>query len=417
MESGDLTSWKDIADHLGVNVRTAQRWEPERGLPVRRLGGHHGRVAASIAELEVWRRAAAHKPLWWNNLALVRAYAVTITLVLVLGAATSLALVWGPWGPGIPSSLQLSGSDLMVSDRKGGELWRRTLSERPDPEADRAHQQRSRVWFGRFGREREVSTLFALIPIPPGNKGHALYCFSQKGDQRWEFKPGRRVAEGSREFPSLYQIRDFRTFPSPARDGKTWIAVASVHAWQHPSQVAFLDHQGRLLHEYWHSGHLDTLEIEDLDRDGYPEILLAGVAHPRRQATLVVLSTRRMAESPPSQQPEPVHLEGIRPRFEQTAALFPRTTLNEKFEQHNAAYSVDFVDNSIIVLVKEEMRDPNPYLLYRLTRDPRVLDVQPSPAIQSRYRELKAAGLLNHELSEALVAGLGRGVQVLRYGP
>ena len=35
----ELTSWKEIAEFLEVSVRTAQRWESDGGLPVRRLGG------------------------------------------------------------------------------------------------------------------------------------------------------------------------------------------------------------------------------------------------------------------------------------------------------------------------------------------------------------------------------------------
>lgn len=35
-----LVGWKEIAQTLGnISVRTAQRWEQRRGLPVRRVGG------------------------------------------------------------------------------------------------------------------------------------------------------------------------------------------------------------------------------------------------------------------------------------------------------------------------------------------------------------------------------------------
>ena len=34
-----LTSWKEIANHLQVTVRTAQLWEKQRDLPVRRVPG------------------------------------------------------------------------------------------------------------------------------------------------------------------------------------------------------------------------------------------------------------------------------------------------------------------------------------------------------------------------------------------
>lgn len=50
--SKELTSWKEIADYLGVAERTAQKWESERGLPVRRLPGPKGRVSADPADLD-----------------------------------------------------------------------------------------------------------------------------------------------------------------------------------------------------------------------------------------------------------------------------------------------------------------------------------------------------------------------------
>ena len=48
----ELTSWKEIGEFLGVSARTAQKWELERGLPVRRLPGLKGRVSADPVELE-----------------------------------------------------------------------------------------------------------------------------------------------------------------------------------------------------------------------------------------------------------------------------------------------------------------------------------------------------------------------------
>jgi hypothetical protein len=51
-----LTSWKDIARHLGKSVRTVQRWESELGLPVRRPQGvnHKSSVVARRADLDAW---------------------------------------------------------------------------------------------------------------------------------------------------------------------------------------------------------------------------------------------------------------------------------------------------------------------------------------------------------------------------
>lgn len=58
-----LDSWKDIASYLGRDVRTVQRWESERRLPVHRLpGGDRPRVYALKSELDVWLRTNPAEP-------------------------------------------------------------------------------------------------------------------------------------------------------------------------------------------------------------------------------------------------------------------------------------------------------------------------------------------------------------------
>jgi CheY-like chemotaxis protein len=52
-----LTGWKNIANHLKCGVRSAQRWEVEFGLPVRRpAGGDRHLVFAFSEELDEWVR-------------------------------------------------------------------------------------------------------------------------------------------------------------------------------------------------------------------------------------------------------------------------------------------------------------------------------------------------------------------------
>ena len=53
MNTSLLTSWKEIAAHLGKGVRTVQRWERELGLPVRRPDRQHS-IVAFPSELDEW---------------------------------------------------------------------------------------------------------------------------------------------------------------------------------------------------------------------------------------------------------------------------------------------------------------------------------------------------------------------------
>src|SRR5437867_465337 len=82
-----LTGWKEIAQHLGVEVRTAQRWERERGLPVERSEGDRGRVTADGATLDRWRQANISKPKVWTNVRILQVYCLTVTSVALVGWA------------------------------------------------------------------------------------------------------------------------------------------------------------------------------------------------------------------------------------------------------------------------------------------------------------------------------------------
>ena len=50
-----LHSWKEIASHMGIGVRTAQRYEVLYGLPVHRPAGKdRSSVLAFADELDAW---------------------------------------------------------------------------------------------------------------------------------------------------------------------------------------------------------------------------------------------------------------------------------------------------------------------------------------------------------------------------
>jgi TolB-like protein len=105
-----IESWKAIARYLDRDVRSVQRWERERGLPVYRMPGEKGAVFAYESELERWRHSRAGEtglairageipdsgpadapkgvaaiPLWWLLIAAV--------LLAAVGAVVAVSLL------------------------------------------------------------------------------------------------------------------------------------------------------------------------------------------------------------------------------------------------------------------------------------------------------------------------------------
>src|SRR5437867_4443438 len=126
-ETGELCSWKEIAAHLGVTVRTAQKWEHERGLAVRHLpGSRRGRVLITIGELDAWKQSSTG-PATGTAPALKRhvAWRWFVSLAVVMLLALIAVLAWPR--AGAPARFRIEHNALVVTDEHGRELWRKTF--------------------------------------------------------------------------------------------------------------------------------------------------------------------------------------------------------------------------------------------------------------------------------------------------
>jgi len=330
VQARELTSWKEIAAHLGVSVRTAQRWAGERGLPVRKLGGPRGRVLVTVKELEEWRLDAGRRVGWWDDLSLFRFTAVAITVAALAALAVVVTFYFARWRPGPPAQVRLEGPHLVVMDRRGVERWRHAFPA-PPVEPFKCAFSRGQVFF--------------VSPSAEGRAaGQPLYCFSDNGRLLWKYEP----APKSPQHPPPYDFRGLQVLP----DGH--VATAYVHHYGSPSQVAILDAEGRLLAEYWYPGHVANECLKVFDG----QVLVGGLDYARRQATLVALD---------------LHL---RPRAE---IRFPRAVRNDLGEWGNTVTELVHGSQSLDVHLRE--RPWADGLVYRFDREWKVTDVMATQAV------------------------------------
>jgi hypothetical protein len=128
--------------------------------------------------------------------------------------------------------------------------------------------------------------------------------------------------------------------------------VVSFHGVEHPAQVTALSLQGKVLGEYWHSGHLIKGVIADLEHDGREELYLAGILNSAGSATIVVLDPRELAGA--SQESDPAfHLEGFAAGNEVARIILPESEVTRQTKEFPTAIGMSQRNGKLRLVVRQ----------------------------------------------------------------
>jgi len=431
LEGDELNTWPQIAEALGVSVRTAQKYEQSANLPVYRIaGGEKARVWAYRSELIAWRHKSAVGTAAEPSGAQAGHPAATIGAPTrpvgrwwIAAAAFGVALLAVAWSLARPepepAGFRTAGNDLVILDAHGRDMWRHSFPRALDHEAytDNDHGD-GMVRFFDINGDGHAEVLVNYQPVDWQTGGTSLYCFSRTGKLLWQFVPGRPLRDRSQYLEPFYFARETIFLPS-ANPALGRIVTTGIHARSHPSEVAILDPSGHVTGEYWHSGHIPHVAAADIDGDGVPEILVAGVADGYNQATLVALDSRHVAGA--STQPEGDHrqIQGLPTGSEKVVILFPKTCVTKRMAEHNRAVDIRLIGDTIQVFVMEDVAERHPrqpYIIYTFERRLKLINVTVSDQFVSYHKTLEGDGRLDHAWTPAEAEALYN-VVVLRPHP
>jgi transcriptional regulator with XRE-family HTH domain len=298
--------------------------------------------------------------------------------------------------PGPPVDFRIEVSTLAVVDGQGREVWRHQFPTRLTRSAYGSEDVRHCV-FADIDNDGGVEALFVFTPLDFATVGATLFCFREDGSIKWQFVPGKPIRDTRQEYHPPYFISNVQIIPSP--DSLPRILVSSNHYAHNPNQIAMLDTNGKLISEYWHSGHLLSVVHADLNDDGVDEILLAGVNNGYRQATMVVFDSRNVngASTQPGRQ-----ILGFPAGTEKAVVLFPKTCLAKNAPYNRVAELRRVGDRRILLAVAEgvsETQSPG-LMLYELDYGLKVLSARPDSHFYESHRTLELQGLLDHPWTE-----------------
>lgn len=329
-----LDSWKAIAAYLDRDERTAQRWERELGLPVRRVPGGRGRsVFAYRSEIDEWLRttgpgetapvaATSGAPVP----ALTRRRPLRPTSTAVVAALVIVtALVWR-LRPGAAAEphlhLAVTTDSVVAFDASGARRW--TYSFSPAYTTYLAEAMSDPSYVATAGSPAiYVATAFRDRHADGIQEGGTLTELDLSGTPRRSFAFDDEVTFAGTTYGPPWVISDFAVYDS---GGARRIAITAHHAVWSASLVTVLDGQMHRHGTFVHAGWVEQVRWMAANR-----LVIGGYSNAHEGGMVALLDPTR-PDGIDGQGPEPATSRYYCSSCSSTPpirmAVMPRTELN-----------------------------------------------------------------------------------------
>lgn len=225
-----------------------------------------------------------------------------------------------------------------------------------------------------------------------------LFCLTKSGKLLWSYRPGRRIKTLTDEFSNHFKIKRFETTNFSLQSHEKSILLIASHVTWYPTQILLLDARGKLQGEYWHAGRLsrDALLIEDLDEDGWKEIIVGGTNNDFQQACLLVLDPRNISGCSPSSGNPEFQFAELEAGSQEFYLLLPRTTINQTMRLRNYTTSIELSQEEKIleVTTHEFTRDSPCHMMYNFDFRLNPLLSRPTDILIEAVKELVISRVL-----------------------
>jgi hypothetical protein len=289
-----------------------------------------------------------------------------------------------------PQSGRLDGTVLRITNADGKELWSKSFR---DGFWSEYYDQgiAPRIWFGDLDGDGHTDVLLLYHPaVTPRSHSSTLICYSDQGQEKWRWTPGRSLPELQGAPPTFRSVA--LVVLKAAGKGPRQIVVSSIHDPWWPNQIALLDSNGKAISEYWHAGHLDHLTLADLDGNGREEIVATGISNGYHEATMIVLDTDRVFGASNEAERPQLQIHNMGTAQERLRLLFPRSDLNKALFVYNAGGEATVENGKIQLSVKECLQPPGCLMWYLFDRQFDLVSAYADEQFRSAHAAFYAKG-------------------------
>jgi hypothetical protein len=389
-----LDSWKEIADYLGRDVRTAMRWEKTQGLPVRRVPGGPGRsVFAYAAEIDVWLKATPAQGFSASSPDLPPA-STNVRSRWLLAVAAVLGLVAiGVW-IGLPPpahtgdlTIKLTPTAVVAVTPEGAEKWRYSF-----PSEDKVGFP-DWAWAVVGGRDPAVyvatSTRFRGGDVSARSGQVLALTHEGKLTRTFEFTDRRTFA--GRSYGAPWVVSGIKTNDG---GGARRIAVSGHHYEWWPGLVTVLDERFQRRSTFVNAGWIESVHWLSPNR-----LLVAGFSTAQDSGMVTLLDAGTLDGQSPEPPGSPYHCDNCGAGRPIRYVVMRRSELNRVTGSPFNAAVVGLIGERVTVRtveVRPEAAVPAD-ALYEFTPGLDLLAASFSDRYWDLHRSLELRGVVTHQ--------------------
>lgn len=310
--------------------------------------------------------------------------------------------------------LQMDGRRLTALDGQGTVIWERDLDD-PLVPVQKEQERVQRGW--KPGCERQIAIQDldgdrrSEVLVLTGSEEPALIpwtlrCLSGDGSPLWTYRPGQALPYPNEKIDDVWRI-DFFLLEDLDRDGRPEIVVNAHHHMFYPAKVAVLRSSGQIVGEYCNSGLVDRVCLWDMDGDGRKELLCGGINNGYNQAVLFVLDPREPTGSSPQPDTPEYRCPSLPQGREKFYLLLPRDSVNHVLRPFGELKDILFSNGEIICRCPS-YADPFPAGAFLFIFNPKLelLRVEGSSEWMAIHHYLESKGTIDRPFSEAEIRDL-----------
>ena len=408
-----LDSWKEIAEYLRRDVRTAARWESQ-GLPLHRVPGGKGRSVYALAgEIDAWLASQPSDSLTGIDLS-VPVDAVSIkapadsapparsgrrfnylTIGVVCGFAlvgiSVSAVVRGAAKPMDFATAQATVTSLAITIADGSGASR--VVHRFDPAVQPMLPRRAETLLTDVDADGSPEIL-AGVSYYLGDRDRSvhsgeLFSLTASGRVRTRFVVDDALTFTDGAYSGPWVVSDWQLEPATSR-GRVAVSAHDFTWWA--SIVAMFDHTGQRVASFVNPGWVESLVWLDRER-----LAVAGFNNERNEAMLAVLDPAHMAGQAPGTGGTAFACPACASSPPLLYATFARSELNQLTGERFNRARVSAIGNQIVVITSETSRERTDITgIYEFDRDLRFVRARYSDPYWDEHRRLELAGRITH---------------------